>query len=62
MRARIPLLMLVLLTALSCGRGLHDPVFSGREPRIFPDYRDVPIPATIAPLNFPMAQAENAST
>ena len=58
MRARIPLLMLVLLTALSCGRGLNDPVFSGREPRIFPDYRDVTIPATIAPLNFTMDKTE----
>lgn len=45
-------MILALLAAISCGRGVSDPVFSGRSPRIFPDYRDVTVPATIAPLNF----------
>lgn len=57
MRARIPLLILVLLAALSCGRGVSDPIYSGRSPRIFPDYRDVTVPATIAPLNFTIDDA-----
>ena len=57
MRARIPLLTMVLLAALSCGRGVSDPVYSGRSPRIFPDYRDVTVPATIAPLNFTIDNA-----
>ena len=50
-------MMLALLAALSCGRGVSDPVFSGRSPRIFPDYRDVTVPATIAPLNFTIDNA-----
>ena len=57
MRARIPLLTMALLAALSCGRGVSDPVYSGRSPRIFPDYRDVTVPATIAPLNFTIDNA-----
>ncbi len=57
MRVRIPLLMLTLLMALSSGCGVKDPVFSGRSPRIFPDYRDVTVPATIAPLNFTIDNA-----
>ena len=50
-------MMLALLAAISCGRGVNDPVFSGRSPRIFPDYRDVTVPATIAPLNFTIDNA-----
>ena len=50
-------MMLALLAAISCGRGVSDPVFSGRSPRIFPDYRDVTVPATIAPLNFTIDNA-----
>lgn len=49
--------MITLLASLSCGRGVSDAVFSGRSPRIFPDYRDVTIPATIAPLNFTIDNA-----
>lgn len=58
MRAKFSLLVLTLLTVLSCGRGVSDPVYSGRSPRIFPDYRDVTVPATIAPLNFSIDKAE----
>ena len=50
-------MMLALLAAISCGRGVSDPVFSGRSPRIFPDYSDVTVPATIAPLNFTIDNA-----
>ncbi len=58
MRASFPLLVLALLTVLSCGRDVSDSVYSGRSPRIFPDYRDVTVPATIAPLNFSIDKAE----
>ena len=52
MRTSLILLVMAALAVLSCGCGVQDPVFSGRSPEIFPDYRDVTVPATIAPLDF----------
>ena len=52
MRTSLILLVMAALAVISCGRGVQDPVFSGRSPEIVPDDRDVTVPATIAPLDF----------
>ncbi|KAA6334651.1 Protein TolB [termite gut metagenome] len=49
------LLVLGLLTA--CSEKIINPVTVDTVPAIFPDYTDVTIPATIAPLNFTMNEA-----
>ena len=53
MRTRLSILLLAALAALSCGHEkVTNPEPFGLVPVTFPDYRDVTIPATIAPLNF----------
>ena len=58
MRTRISLLILAAFAALSCGRGVTDPVPYGLPPAIFPDYKEVTVPATIAPLDFALGGAD----
>ena len=57
MRIRYILLVLTAFAALSCGHGVSDPIPFGLRPPLFPDYRDVTVPATIAPLNFSVDEA-----
>ena len=59
MRTRFYILwILATLVTLSCGHKVTDPVPFGLVPVTFPDYRDVTIPASIAPLNFSIDEAE----
>lgn len=51
-RTILPILVLTVLATLSCGKGISDPIPFGLQPAIFPDYRDVTVPSTIAPLDF----------
>ena len=52
------ILFLPLFILLSCGRGIVDPVAFGLPPAIFPDYKDVTVPVTIAPLDFDLDEAD----
>jgi len=47
--------VLVCLLLAACTDTPHDAVPAGRQPRIYPDYIGVTIPAEIAPLNFNLA-------
>lgn len=44
--------MLIPALFMSCIESVDNAVTSDRKPQIFPDYADVTIPATIAPMNF----------
>ena len=57
MRTRFFLLMAAAFAVLSCGHAVSDPAPFGLAPAIFPDYRDVTVPATIAPLDFSLPEA-----
>jgi len=53
MRTLLSILLLTALATMSCGHvKVINPEPFGLVPVTFPDYRDVTIPATIAPLNF----------
>jgi hypothetical protein len=41
-----------LLSLTACKESIPSPVLKSEQPAIFPDYKEVTIPATIAPLNF----------
>jgi len=48
----IKILLLSLIVAASCGKPFNDVIFDDTLPPVFPDYCDVTIPVSIAPLNF----------
>jgi len=48
------ILLVLLLTAISCTESVKYPEKVSQEPVIFPDYTGVTVPSTIAPLNFGM--------
>lgn len=48
-------LSFLLLMLCACTPTVENPEMAGRQPNIYPDYKDVTIPAGIAPLNFNIA-------
>lgn len=52
------LALAMMLWLAGCTSTPTDVVMSGEQPKIFPDYNAVTIPATIAPMNFCMENAE----
>ena len=42
----------ILLFFAGCKENVNSPVMQKSKPAIYPDYVDVTVPATIAPLNF----------